>query len=343
MSLLDARALQQVRGLVESLELRLQGMVVATEAGSGPFLYSSLVALAAGADKVLVVAPDSSYGSHEGISSEVFSRAASWKLPTERLMLVPSRDALPDGIDIFLNLGFLRPLDTFLLEKASDRAVISYMCESWEVRPGDLDFDYCARRNLPVAGVDEDFDGAAVFESCGQLALKMLFEAGVEVRNCRVAVLSDDPFGDVIERALSVNGAAVDRVAPGKAVSHEVLASLDALVLATYSGDRDVLASAGLSPQLIAGINPDLCILQFAGSVDFAACMAHGLNCYPAIDLPPFRMARTLAYLGKRPVISLHALGLKVAELLYRRKNEGAGLGRFAGLVQEFGGAACAS
>ncbi len=47
------------------------------------------------------------------------------------------------------------------------------MSEAWEFRPGDVDLNFCKSKNIPVSGVNEDFDGFNVFSSCGQLALKL--------------------------------------------------------------------------------------------------------------------------------------------------------------------------
>ena len=60
-------------------------------------------------------------------------------------------------------------------------------------------------------------------------------------------------------------------------------------------------------------------IVQFAGLIDAKDLSRHGLTVSPGLELPPHRMARTLAYLGPSPVVDLHAAGLKVGELLLKR------------------------
>jgi hypothetical protein len=38
---------------------------------------------------------------------------------------------------------------------------------------------------------------------------------------------------------------------------------------------------------------------------------------HPGVALEPHRMAHTLATLGPRPIVELHAVGLKVGQLLF--------------------------
>lgn len=302
------------------LALDLNNLVVATEAGSGPFLYSSLAAALAGARKVIAVAPDSVYATHQEISKKIDNLASAWGIASNCISVVSSREEIPAGIDIFLNLGFIRPLDASLLAKGSLNAVVSYMCEAWEYRPGDLDLQFCRELSIPVAGVNEDYQGFGVFESCGQLALKLLFEAGVEVAGCKVGLLSDDPFGDVIEIALLANSSQVFRVKSASELSLEHASHLDALVVASYSDSDDVLKELGFSFESLVAKNPAIKIIQFSGAIDVEAVVAAGLDIYPAARLQPYRMSKTLSYLGARPVLALHSLGLKVAQLLYQER-----------------------
>lgn len=330
----DARVRRLIDGFCERLALDLSGLTVATEAGSGPFLYSSLAAALAGAERVIAVAPDSRYAAHREIADAVGARARAWGIAADLLTVVAARDDVPVGIDLFLNLGFLRPLDRALLARGSARAAVSYMCEAWEYRPGDLDLAYCRERGIPIGGVNENHGGFGVFDSCGQLAVKLLFEAGVEVAGCRIAVLGDDPFSVVIADALRANAAEPVPVRTGTELTASLLASLDALVVAAYSPATDLLADCQLSPAAIAALNPSLRIVPFAGSIDVDAFLTAGIHCHPAARLPPFRMARTLSHLGPRPVIALHSLGLKVGELLCRQRDGVPVPPAFAGLVQ---------
>lgn len=322
--------------------LDLGGMTVLTEAGSGHFLFSPLVAALSGAAQVIAIAPGSQYGSHVEIRDHLNALVQTLGIDPNLVRVVSSRKEVSNGIDIFLNLGFVRPIDSSLLSLASTRAVVSYMCESWEYRPGDLDLDACEALGIPVAGVDENFDGIGIFNSCGQLAIKMLFEAELEVAGCRVGILSNDPFGAAIERALRHNDASPTVFGQAGEIAGDILGQFDALIVATYAGSMDVLAGSAVTPQQLRSLNPDIRMIQFAGSFDVDGFRAAGIRCYPGAQLAPFRMAKTLAHLGPRPVIGLHAMGLKVGELLYRKKNQGHPFGNFERLVQPLVKPSCA-
>lgn len=332
----DLRVLRLFQEFRERLSLDLKDIVVATEAGTGPFLYSALGAALAGAERVIAVAPDSVYARHKDIADAIDERVQAWGIPKSCISVVNSREKIPQGIDLFLNLGFLRPLDDCVLSKASPHAVVSYMCEAWEFRPGDLDLQYCKNRNIRVAGVNEDYAGFGVFSSCGQLALKLLFEAGVEVAGCKIGVLSNDPFGDVIERAILANSGSVLRLRSSAALSLHDAVSLDALLVASYSGVENVLDELVFSLSSLRALNPEVKFIQFSGSVDIDSIQQAGFQVYPNEKVWPYRMSRTLSYLGVRPVLALHSLGMKVGELTYRSKSEALDIsGEWSSLVQQ--------
>ena len=333
------RSLQRAVRLIDEyrrrLSLRLDGMTVLTEAGSGPFLYSPLIAACAGAERVIALAPDSPYASHAETRERLAACVAAIRLPPGKVDVVASRGEVGSGVDLFLNLGFVRPIDSELLARASHRSVVSYMSEDWEFRPGDVDLAACASAGIPVAAVNENFGGFGVFESCGQLAVKLLFEAGVEVADCPVVVLGGDRFGVVVERALRANRARPVLVGGAMALSRELIADADALVIASFAPEEDLFAGSGVSPAEIAAWNPLLRLVALVGGFDRPAFEAAGIACHPpSAPAGPRRMTRTLAYLGDRPVIALHSLGSKVGQLLFDQKNHGEPFGTFAYLVQ---------
>lgn len=113
--------------------------------------------------------------------------------------------------------------------------------------------------------------------------------------------------------------------------------STDAIVVADYLSE-EVLLGGRLGPSIstLANWNPGLTVVQFARRNDVKAVLEAGLSIYPRVELPPKQMAFTLSHLGVRPVIYLHAAGLKVGELLWRERVTGSAYGRFSELVQPF-------
>jgi len=64
-------------------------------------------------------------------------------------------------------------------------------------------------------------------------------------------------------------------------------------------------------------------VIAFAGGVDATALGRVGLQCIPREGSAPRRMGRTLADLGPRPVVDLHAAGLKVGAAAARGRRAG--------------------
>jgi hypothetical protein len=166
-----------------------------------------------------------------------------------------------------------------------------------------------------------------VFAYSGWLALRLLFDAQIEIHKSRLAVVSGDKFGGVIADRLWRAGANVRQWPHLRDAAAADLAALDALIIADYTRDDLIVGPGGdLSAAELAAACPEATVVQFAGRGDVAGLMAHGMTVYPGIDLPAHRMALTLAALGPRPVVELHAAGLKVGELAARARLGGRAL-----------------
>jgi hypothetical protein len=320
----EKRFCKLVRESVEELELDLRGLRVATSSGSNGYLATPLLAACAGAE-VFALAVDSPYATAEALRADTIRIAAALR-PAGHIHWVSERSQVPEGIDVFTNLGALRPLDRAVLAKSSKRAAVSYMCEAWEWREGDVDGEYCKQHGIPIAGHNEDFGGDDVFTSTGQLALRMCFEAGLSVRNDAIAVLGSDRFADVLHAALVANGSKAHIVRSASALTEQSVANLDAILVCDYRAHDVVLGGAlGPAAKTLAAWNPALTVVQFAGAISADELSGAGLHLHPPEALPPVRMARTLAYVGLRPIVRLMAQGLKVGELLVRQREHGDG------------------
>ena len=202
------RHVRLLRQAVADLCLDLSGARVLTEAATGPYSATAVMAALAGAT-VHAIARDSPHASSELAVEAVDELATLAAVPRDRIHFHPDRSSLPNDLDIITNAGHVRPLDAQIIDRLGPFGVVSVMFEAWELRPGEIDLSLCKRRNVPVAGVWEVFDTLGVFASCASLALKLCFEAGLEVTGNKIVVISDDPFGDVIALGLRANRADV--------------------------------------------------------------------------------------------------------------------------------------
>jgi hypothetical protein len=312
------RLIRLILETIQFFDLDLSGLTVLTEAASGPYVVTPVIASLAGARKVLAITTDSRYARASEVikqtrALELLCRARPAEISTRRARL-PAAEA-----DIVTNLGFVRPINSAFIARMKSSAVVPLMYEAWEFRPGDLDLEACRQRGIPVAGTNEDFPGLEVFAYCGWLALKLLFEAGIEIHKTGISIISSDNFGQVLKRRLELNDAKVTlalRCLP------KVLRKCDVVIVADYAREGMIIGTGGdITVEEFARAAPHATVIQFVGQVDVQGLQKQGISVYPGIDLGPHRMAKTLADLGPRPVVELHTAGLKVAELLWKAKN----------------------
>jgi hypothetical protein len=315
------RLLSLIRKQISFLQLDLSGLTVLTEAASGPYVVTPVIASLAGAKRVLAVTQDSRYAT----SDNVIMQTRALEVMCEAATTIEIHKKRPLDLfsqaDIITNLGFVRPLNRDAILAMKDTAVIPLMCEAWELRPGDVEFEVCLARNIPVVGTNEDFPGLEVFSYSGFLCAKMLFEAQVEIHKSTVMVVSSDKFGRVIARYLSDSGAYVELVDGLGKLPPKELSGLDALIVADYTRPDTIIGRDGdISSESFASYASGITVVQFAGKIDVDDLILQGVNVYPGTKSDAHRMARTLGYLGPRPVVELHAAGLKVGELILKQR-----------------------
>lgn len=310
---------------IDLLELDLSGLTVLTEAASHLYAVTPVIAAMAGAERVFAITRDSAYATVESVSAQ--TRALEKLCDVEERVEIHTRrmPALFARADIVTNLGFVRPIDAAAVSVMKPTAVVSLMCETWEIRPGDVDLKACADKGIVVLGTNEDFPGLEVFTYSGWLALKLLFEAQIEIHKSRVVVVSRDKFGKVIQRQLQRIGVLTHLVADLRMVAPSELADADALFIADYTRNDVIIGPDGdMTASELADLAPSITVVQFAGRLDLPSMVTHGLTVYPHTELSAHRMAITLAGLGPRPVIELHSAGLKVGQWAHDIRKSGA-------------------
>ncbi len=328
---------------VKTLNLDLSGMVVLTEAASGNYIVTPLIAALAGAEKVIALTRDSRYATASGVERETFELAASFGFDHDKIRIYRNLNpSLVKEADIVTNLGFLRPLDEKFLTKMNRSAIISLMYETWEYREQDLDLAESFRRGIPVLGVNENHESLRIFDYIGHLCLKILFEAEIEVNKSRIVLVGDNEFGKNIARTLSKTSAEVLYVTSfskgivkqlgatkigetlaGRTVQDQIR-NCDALIINTYPHNELIVGDNGqITAARLKDLVPSALIFQFNGLVDRKSLEKHGFRCLP--ESPPTlgHMGWTLAHLGPKPVVALNSGGLKVGELLARARQSG--------------------
>jgi hypothetical protein len=319
---LDARRVRRLmRAAVRELDLDLRERVVVTEAATGPYAVTPVIAALAGAPSVYAVAGDSRFGSAADACAYTHDLAtAAGVLDQIELVLGKERAPLEEA-DIVTNSGHVRPLDADAVGRMRHGAAIPLMYEAWELRPGEVDLRACARRGVRVAGTNERHPAVDVFSYLGPMAVKLLMDAGVPVSGTSLLLLCDNPFGLHIARGLTAAGAHVDirrRLGAGP-----IDARWDAVVVALQPGPGPVLGAE--EGARLAERAPGTLLAQFWGDVDREALADAGVPMWPPAPPAPGHMAILPSGLGPDPIVRLQAGGLKVGEVLCRADDPRAG------------------
>lgn len=316
------RLVNLIRDTISFLELDLTGMIVLTEAASGPYVVTPIIAALAGAQRIIALTRDSHYATAEMVIAQ--TRALECLCDISDTVEIHTRRSLEQfaQADIITNLGFVRPIDAEAVSVMKPTAVIPLMCEAWEFRSGDVDLDACHAKGIPVVGTNESYPGLDVFTYSGWLCLKMLFEAQIEVHKSKIVVIGSDKFGEVILSRLVQAGAEVHKVSTPSEMPKETWANVDCIIVADYSRDNMIIGPIGeVAAVELAQLAPGVTVLQFAGWIDVASLREAALAIYPGVQVGAHRMVQTLAGLGPRPVIELHAAGLKTGQIALRNSN----------------------
>lgn len=319
---------------IDALELDLSGRTVLTEAANGAYVVTPLLAALAGA-KVYAYAKDSRYGTAQDVFALTRGVVAEC---TGRSLDITMVDRLSQEIvakaDIITNSGHLRPLDRALLAHAKDDLVIPLMFEAWEWRQADMDIDYVRERGFKVGATNERHPDVDVFGYLGDMALKLIFDAGICPYRNRFVLLCNNDFGPYIARVLSSICAGLAVIDKGENRKNYAGVKIDwcgefpdfdltpdyrdaeAVIFAGYPFDQTWIGhSSELPIDRIASQLTRPYILRFAGDVDVKALDSRSIRCFPK-DVASGHMGILPSAVGFDPIIRLQAGGLKAGEAL---------------------------
>lgn len=329
------RTRRTVDKLIHHFHLDLRGLTVYTEAASGHYLYTPLLAACAGA-RVIAFTRDSSWGSASTNRDHTLQVASNWGL-TKALRVVVCKDEQDVGeADIVTNSGLLRPINAQMVSWMKQTAVVPLMWEPWEFRASDLDLKACRQRGVAVIGTNEHEPPCDMRPYSGLFALKMLFDMGVEAHGCKLLLLGAQPtLGGQIARMFSLWGLDVVHFGtPGDCADHgyDELTSywrdhgntVDAVIVAEHHDPVLLIGTGGLiEPTDMFRGNPAVQVGVIAGHVDQASLAAAHVATFPPVIQSFGYMSYQAGVLGPRPVLELYAAGLKVGQIAARARLAG--------------------
>ncbi|CAH0122850.1 hypothetical protein [Microbacterium sp. Bi121] len=306
------RLARLVRTAVDRLRIDLSGAAVLTEAATGAYVVTPVIAALAGA-QVTAVTRTTRHGSAEEVLRRTAELAGRFQVE-DRIRVVTERTPqMFRAADIITNSGHLRPIIGEFAEAIRPGAALSLMFEAWEIQAGrvDLDLDGIRSRGVRVAGTNERHPDIDVFSYLGSMAVAELADAGVPSYGNRIGVLCDNPFREFLTSGLTGGGAEVSAAAS----LHELpIGDLDALVVAVTPTGASVLTADDF--HLIRMLQPDLVVLQYWGDISREA--AAGVSVWPPSAPADGHMAVLPSKAGPDAIVNLQAGGLKVGELLLR-------------------------
>src|SRR4051794_24916572 len=210
--------------MCERFALDLAGLAIYTEAASGAYALNPILAARAGARRVYAVTRDSRYATAESVLRATREAAALWGVESVVDVAGGRPDAWVADADVVTNSGFVRPIDRAMVERMKPTAVIPLMWETWEFRDDDLDLDACRRRGLLVLGTAESRPPCDMVGYSAFLALKALFDLGLEGHGTRTLLLGgQQTLAVAIERGLSGLGVPVTRFGAAGGLPYETL------------------------------------------------------------------------------------------------------------------------
>lgn len=304
--------LESIERRIDILGLDLGGFEVVTEAATGAYASTAIIAALAGAH-VHACARDTRAHGNAGEAIEATRQLARRAGVEARISFSPGvPPGALRGCDILTNSGRIRPITRAAIDLLPDKAVIALMFEAWEFRGTDLDLAACRERGIRIAAVNERHGDVAVFPFLGPLCVCLLRDAGMRVAGKRIAVVCDNPFADFLIQGLADAGA--------EALLFDSPSRLTA-------GPWDAVAMALLPQAEPLGIKqlesvarqaPGALVAQFWGDIDRTAAAALGLRICPEVEPGRGHMGILLNRLGHEPIVRLQAGSLKAAEIVRR-------------------------
>lgn len=334
---LEKRNWVLVRKLISKHKLNLAGLTVFTEAATGSYKYTPIIAALAGAEQVFAVTADSKYGSKEIVKEQTLIEAKILGVRDKIAVLYEKNGDCLSRSDIITNSGFVRPITAEMVSYMKSTAVIPLMWLASEFRPEELDLPACIEKGILVMGTNEHHPSLKLFNSIGFKICKLLFNTGFSIYNDKFLLIASGDMGNYISDFFINNSVSFDRVVFDNEIPMrhkkfvcnrtEIINNLDkydALIIAELCHNVDILSADGfISTKLLKKQNPLVQIIHTYGSVNNDDILREAISIYPP-DPKPFPYGTACAdYLGDKPALDLITAGLKVGEVMARCRLKG--------------------
>lgn len=322
---------------IKDLKLDLREKTVLTEAATGAYAITPVIAAAAGAN-VIAFTKDTKYGSTEDVIRETNEIISLFEYDLKIKIVNSLSPEILKDVDIITNSGHLRPINKNILEYVKNETVVSYMYEAWEYRKEDLDLEFCSKKGIRVVATNERHPDIDVFNYLGELAIKLIHDAGKSLYRNKFIIISNNDFGYHIAKTL-VKLCDTLGVVDLNENKHkypdeiewlgnfpeinipESYKDAEAIIFTAYPFDKTWIQQDGViqinSFEKIA----EPLILRYAGHIDTEYLDKYNISYYPKF-VKSGHMGILLSEIGYDSIIRLQAGGLKSAELAIRNEEQ---------------------
>lgn len=289
---------------IHKFELNLSGKIVLTEAASGNYVCTPLLAALAGAN-VYAFGKDSEFGTYSEVKKELMEFAIKLKI-NDKINIINNFNHVPlEEMNIVTNTGFLRPINRILINRLSSECVIPLMWEPWEHRPAELDIEACVEKGIKVYGTNESDERLRTFEYIGYIVLYWLLHFKLSPFSAKILILGNHEFVEPIKSVLQKLNYYFKVITDYN--SNVNIKDFNCIVIAEYKSDKMIIGDDAvihidsITDQKIIHISGNVCLN------DYKYCIPKNPKVFPY-------MSFTTDFIDKKAVIDLHAAGLKVAE-----------------------------
>lgn len=321
---------KSIRERINITRLNLSGLKILTEAATGAYCVTPVIAAMAGAKEVIAYTKDSRFGNIRDVFEQTHQliNAVDSALPIRIISTISTEEY--GKADIITNSGHLRPITREYIMAMKPTAVIPLMYENWEFRKGDVDLDACREKGIKVAGTNEHHRLLDVFSFLGPLVVKALHNIFIPVIDSKIVIVSNNAFGLPIAKHLSRNMANVFCVGPkevflgsdavlcGDLKEADIPSNIDACVIATTPmvSNTKTYRRTDLT-EFIVNICPTACVHVW-GDIDYELLKKSDIFLVPAEPVKEGHQGLMMSDVGPEPIIRLQTGGLKVGEVLVR-------------------------
>jgi hypothetical protein len=326
------RIIHKTKQCLDDLELNLNGKTVLTEGATGAYSITPILASLAGA-QVYAFTQDTKYGTVKEVFNELDNMASAFNAANIHYVHNLTNDII-NKADIITNSGHLRPLDKNKLQHTNPGVVIPLMYEAWELREHDLDIAYCRNNQIAVGATNERHPGVGVFDYLGDMAIKLILDAGLPITKSKFVLLTNNQFGPYIAAAFANKNCSLGIIGdkkhkdqyPSNADWLDNFPSLnnisgyedaDAVIFTAYPFDISWIGNneSAIPARIIKEKFDHPLILRYAGDINTNDCHENKVPYYPK-DVASGHMGVLPSDIGHEPIIRLQAGGLKCGELM---------------------------